>query len=113
MAMVNISTARKLGVLARVAAQQATRTRTFGAVVSAGRTAAAHWARVLHQLWLEVTGFVFLALGAIGATAFIRELARYQAGKATSGRMIVATVFTLTFVWFGLSSFWRVRKKQR
>ena len=110
--MANISTARKLGVLARAVAKHATRTRTFSAVMSAGRVAVSHWARVLRQLWLEVTGFVFLVLGSIGATAFIRELAKYQAGKATSGRVIVATVFTLTFVWFGLSSFWRVRKKR-
>jgi len=110
--MLNVTNVRKLGLFARVAARQVGRTRTFSAVLSAARTAAGHWARVLHQLWLEVTGFVFLALGAIGATAFIRELARYQAGKIPATRVIVATVFTLTFVWFGLTSFWRVRKKQ-
>jgi hypothetical protein len=111
MAMVNILSARKLGVLARVVAQHATRTRTFSAVVKAGRTTAAHWARVLRQLWLEVTGFVFLALASIGAISFVRELAKYRAGQATGGRVVVATIFTLMFVWFGMSSFWRVRKK--
>ena len=34
------------------------------------RTTAAHFGRVLRQLWLEVTGFVFLALAFIGAGAF-------------------------------------------
>jgi len=38
-------------------------------------------------------------------------LARYQAGQTTSGRVVVAIVFTLTFIWFGVSSFWRVWKK--
>ena len=36
--------------------------------------------RILHQLWLEVTGFVFLVLAAIGGVALNRELVKYQAG---------------------------------
>ena len=40
---------------------------------------------MLHQLWLEVTGFVFLALAFIGAVALFREFARYQAGQTTTG----------------------------
>ncbi len=111
MAMVSLSTARKIGVIARVAAQHAGRSRTFAAVAKAGRTAATHWARVLHQLWLEVTGFVFLALAAIGGIAFVRELGRYQTGTATPGRIVIAILFTLLFGWFGLSSFWRVKKR--
>jgi hypothetical protein len=111
MAMVSLSTVRKIGVIARVAAQQAGRSRTFAAVVKAGRTAAGHWARVLHQLWLEVTGFVFLALAAIGGIAFVRELGKYQTGTTTSGRVVVAILFTGLFGWFGVSSFWKVKKK--
>ena len=83
----------------------------MGAVLKGARTTAAHFGRVLRQLWLEVTGFVFLALAFIGAIALVREFARYQAGQATSGRVAVAIVFTLTFIWFGVSSFWRVWKK--
>ena len=109
--MPSVSTARKLSILARVAAQHAGRTRTLGAVVKAGRAAAAHWLRVLHQLWLEVTGFVFLALAGIGAIAFMRECAAYHAGKPTVDRIVVAILFTLMFAWFGVSSFWRVRRK--
>lgn len=110
--MANLSTARKLGILARVAAQQARRSRTFSATMKAGRAAAAHWGRVLGQLWLEVTGFVFLSLGAIGAVSFFRDLARYRAGEGTQQRVIAAILFTLLFLWFGVSSFWRVRKKK-
>jgi hypothetical protein len=109
--MVNISSARKLGILARVVARHATRTRTFSAVMKAGRTTALHWAHVLGQLWLEVTGFVFLALAGIGVIAFVRELSKYRAGQPTGGRVVVAIIFTVMFVWFGMSSFWRVRKK--
>lgn len=109
--MVNVSTVRKLSIMARIAAQHAGRTRTVGAVLNGVRTTARHFGRVLHQLWLEVTGFVFLALAFIGAGAFFREYSRYQAGQTTSGRVLVAIIFTLTFAWFGASSFWRVWKK--
>jgi hypothetical protein len=109
--MANVSTVRKLSIMARIAAEHAGRTQSVRAVLKGARTTAAHFGRVLHQLWLEVTGFVFLALAFIGAGAFFREYARYQAGQTTPGRVAVAIIFTLTFAWFGASSFWRVWKK--
>ena len=109
--MVSLSTARKIGILARVAAKQAGRSRTFNALMNAGRASAASCARVLHQLWLEVTGFVFLFLAGIGGLAVAREYAKFEAGKSGPGRVIIAICFCLTFGYFGLSSFWRVRKK--
>ena len=110
--MANLLSVRKLGMIARVAAQQAGRSRTLGATLKAGRAAAAHWGRVLGQLWLEVTGFVFLSLGAIGALSFFREIARYHTHESTMQRVIVALLFTLMFAWFGISSFWRVRRNK-
>lgn len=104
--------ARKLGVIMRVAAQQAGRSRSVGAISRAWKATASHTGRVMGQLWLEVTGFVFLCLAGIGAIAFVRELVKYQAGHATSGRVGLAIGFTLLFGWFGISSFWRVRKKK-
>jgi hypothetical protein len=62
---------------------------------------------VLRQLWLEVTGFVFLALAFIGAGAFFREYALYRVGQTTLIRVAVAIIFTLTFTSFVHSSFWR------
>ncbi len=109
--MANVSTARKLGIVARVASQQVRRTRTFGAVMKATKATTLHFGRVLRQLWLEVTGFVFLALAGIGALAFVREFAKYHAGHATAGRAVLAACFSGLFGWFGLSSFWRVRKR--
>lgn len=104
--------ARKLGVIARIAAQQAGRSRGFGALKRSWRATSSHMGRVLGQLWLEVTGFVFLSLAGIGAIAFVRESLHYQAGKAAPGRVVLAAGFTLLFGWFGLSSFWRVRRKK-
>jgi hypothetical protein len=109
--MVKVSTARKLGIASRIAGQQVRRTRTFGAVTKAMRTTASHLEGVLGQLWLEVTGFVFLALAGIGLLAFLREYNKYHTGRVGSGRVIVAVCFTLLFGWFGVSSFWRVRKR--
>src|SRR5437773_8234735 len=110
--MAALTTARKLSFLAPLAVQQAGRTRTLGALLNAGRTTAAHFGRVLGQLWLEVTGFVFLVLSGIGALAFVREWSKYQAGRSSSGRVLLAIACTVRFAWFGVSSFWRVQKKK-
>lgn len=109
--MAHISTARKLGIAARVAGQQLRKSHTFAVASKAAHTTASHLGRVLGQLWFEVTGFVFLALAGIGSLAFFREYLRYHQGRAGSGRMVVAICFTLLFGWFGVSSFWRVWKK--
>ena len=95
--MVNVSTVRKLSIAARIAAQHAGRTRTVGAVLKGARTTAVHFGRVLRQLWLEVTGFVFLALAFIGAGAFFREYAHYQAGQTTLARVASRNYFHIDF----------------
>jgi hypothetical protein len=114
-AMASVSTSRKLGIAARVAgrviSQRVGGNRTFSAITKAARTTASHFGRALGQLWLEVTGFVFLALAGIGVIAFFREYNKYQAGHATSSRAVLAVCFTGLFAWFGVTSFWRVRKK--
>jgi hypothetical protein len=112
MEMAKVSTAHKLGIATRIAGRQIRQTRTFTAVVRAGKTTASHWLHAIGQLWLEVTGFVFLALAAIGALAFFREYSRYHAGHATAGRVWLSVGFSLLFGWFGLSSFWRVKRKE-
>jgi hypothetical protein len=108
-----VSTAQKLGVVARVAGQQARRSRVVRATTSAVGTTARACGRVLHKLWLEVTGLVFLVLAAGGGAEAAREFKKYQAGTEGFGRLAVAICFTVTFAWFGVSSFWRVRQKGR
>lgn len=110
--MAKVSTAQKLGIATRVAGRQIRQTRTFGAVMRAGRATASHWMSALGILWLEVTGFVFLALAGIGLLAFFREFARFHAGTANSSRLWLAAGFTLLFAWFGVTSFWRVKKRE-
>ena len=108
-----MSTARKLGVVARVAGQQARRSRTLAAIWTGMRTTGRTFGKIAHHLWLEVTGAVFLAMAAMGGVAAVREYTKFAAGHATRGRVALAACFTLTFGWFGLSSFWRVKRSSK
>jgi hypothetical protein len=108
-----VSTAQKLGVVARVAGQQVKRSRTMRALKGAAWTTARAFGKVLHQLWLEVTGLVFLVMAASGGAAVAHEYAKYHAGKAGFGRVAAAICFTVMFAWFGVSSFWKVRRKTK
>jgi hypothetical protein len=110
-AVSKVSAWQKLGVVTRVAGQQARRSRTLNAIMGGVRATVRSFGHVLHQLWLEITGTLFLAIAAFGAVALVREYMKYEAGRATAGRVAIAVCFTLTFAWFGLTSFWRVRKK--
>ena len=110
--MAGIPLTRKLRILAQVVGQHAGQSRTLNAVLQAGQITARSFGRVLHQLWLEVTGFVFLTMAGIGGITLSREFAKYQAGKVGPGRAVIALCFCLTFGYFGLSSFWRVRRKK-
>ena len=102
---------KKIKVVFRVAANMMARSRTGAAVLAGLRTTARSFGRVLHQLWLEVTGFTFLAMAAVGALAGMREFGKYQAGQASGpGRLLLAICFTALFTWFGVSSFWRVKR---
>ena len=83
-----------------------------GALLSGRKATAFSVSRVLHILWLEVTGFVFLGLAVIGAGALTREYNKYQAGGNGPGRLITAICFCLVFGYFGVSSFYRARKKR-
>jgi len=106
--------ARKIKVAFGVAANMVQRSRTCRAVLAGIRATAHSFGRVLHQLWLEVTGFTFLALAGVGAMAGIREYGKYQSGHATGpGRLLLAVCFTVSFAWFGLSSFWRVKRRAK
>jgi len=112
-AVSKVSTARKLGVVARVVKDQAKRSRTVRAMGQAASTTGRAFGRVLHQLWLEVTGIVFLIMALSFAGASVKEYGKYHAGQAGLGRVAIAICFAVTFAWFGVSSFWRVKKKGR
>lgn len=107
-----VSAWQKAGMVAKVASQQASRSRTFNAIMGAARTTLRSFASVLHQLWLEVTGVIFLIMSLSFGGAAVKEYGKYHAGQVGPSRAAIAMFFTVTFAWFGLSSFWRVRKKR-
>jgi hypothetical protein len=112
-AVSKVSTWRKAGVAARVARDQAGRSRTFNAVMRGFRTTAGAFGHALHQLWLEVTGFIFLVMAVGFAGASFKEFGKYHSGQVGGSRLVAGLCCTLVFAWFGLSSFWKARKSQR
>lgn len=81
------------------------------ALYRAANVTARSSARVARVLWLEVTGFLFLVLGVIGAGATWREYHHYSRGEAGAGKLAAGALFTFLFVYFGVNSFWRARKR--
>jgi hypothetical protein len=95
-----------------VATAQAGRNRTVRAASRAAATTGRAFGRVLHQLWLEVTGVVFLIMSLSFAGASVKEYEKYHAGQIGAGRFATAVCFAVAFAWFGVTSFWRVKKKK-
>jgi len=111
--MIDGETVRKIRKFLAAALKTVERSRTGRAFVTAIGATTYSVGRVLHQLWLEVTGFTFLAIAGIGAVAGVREYGKYEAGHASGpGRLLLAVCFTISFAWFGISSFWRVSRKK-
>lgn len=102
-----------MGAVARVAGQQAGRNRTVKAAWNAVCSTAGSLGNVLHSLWLEVIGVIFLGMAMTFASGAVKEYGRYHSGQEGPGRLGVAIAFAAIFGWFGLSSFWRVRQKAK
>ena len=94
-----------------MATQQAKRSRVARAAMQAASATGRAFGRVLHQLWLEVTGVIFLIMALSLGAGSVREYGKFHAGQAGPGRMALAICCTVAFAWFGVSSFWRVKRK--
>ena len=64
---------------------------------------------VLHRLWLEITGAVFLGLAIFAAPSAVREWRVYQQGGSV-GRLASTILFMAMMVGFGVYSFLRARR---
>jgi hypothetical protein len=84
------------------------KSRTMNALASAVQVALHSVSKVGHLLWLEVTGLFFAAFAVIGGLAAWHD---YSKHKTLSSRFLAAICFMVIFAWFGLSSFWRARRK--
>ena len=100
-------------VAGRVASQAARRSRLLGAAWSGIRAAALSLGRVLHRIWLEITGVFFLIFALLGGAAAWREYPAYRAGHADLMHLLAPAGFSVLFAWFGLTSFWRAQRKSR
>ena len=97
--------------LLRIAGRKTGENRWVRSFYKAGNVTLRSFSRVLHILWLEVTGLFFLVLALVGAAAAVREYHRRVAGAGSQGKMVLAAGFALLFCYFGVSSFWRSRKR--
>ena len=100
-----------MAIVGRVAARALSRHQSFRAAQAGFAAASRVVGRAFRQLGLEVTGFFFLVFAAIGGLAAYRDYPSMEAGEASLGRIAIILVFTLVFLWFGLSSLWRARRK--
>jgi tryptophan-rich sensory protein len=85
--------------------------RYVNAGISAGKTTVAHTGKVAHTLWLEVTGFIFSAFAVIGAVAARKEYAALQNPWNRDPRFLITLAFTVMFAWFGISAFYKARRR--
>ena len=109
--MAGLSTNRKLAIASQVVSRAADghplSRAAWRGIAAVGRSL---W-RALRQLWLEITGVFFLVFALLGAMAAFREFPAVWAGEGSLARITVIALFTLIFLWFGLSSLWHARRK--
>lgn len=109
--MAGLSRTRKFAVAGRIAGQAASRHPYFRAAWAGARVIGQAIGRAVRQLWHEITGFIFLIFAVLGGLAVYREYPGVESGESSLARIAVVALFTLTFLWFGLSSLWRARRK--
>lgn len=97
----------------RIAGKRAGKNRWARAFYRGGSGFWGSVSHALHALWLEVTGFLFLVLSVVGAGRTVREYQHYAAGQTTRNRVVLAGLFTLLFLYFGVESFVRARRKNK
>jgi hypothetical protein len=67
---------------------------------------------VLRVLFLEISGLVFLFFSLSIMIAFAREYRRYALHEVGSERVVLAGAIAILFLYFGVSSFWRARRRR-
>lgn len=66
----------------------------------------------LRSLFLEVSGVVFLCFSLTVAGAFLHEYHKYTMHQQGWERVALAGLVAAMFLYFGVTSFWRARRKR-
>jgi hypothetical protein len=69
--------------------------------------------RPLRVLWNEIIGFVFLVLALWAVPSTLRALREFKGDAESFFRVLLAGLFAVLMVWFGVSSFLRARRISR
>ena len=91
----------------RLSNDKALRKRLLRAGVSGAQTTLSSVGRVLRKLWHEITGFLFVCLAIIGGAEVARKWHMHEPQK-----LAAAAVFSVMFLYFGVTSFSRARKNK-
>ena len=97
--------------IGRIAARGAQNSRVLRAGYTAAENTVRSFGRILHLLFLQAVGLLF-CLFALGLIAGMPRIYHEQVTqKHGPGRLYLLAVMSLMFLWFGLTSFWRARRK--
>jgi hypothetical protein len=66
----------------------------------------------LRILFLEVSGLIFIVFTVSIVGAFVREYRKFAVHQVGLERVVVTGAVGTMFLYFGLSSFWRARRKR-
>lgn len=88
------------------------RTRVGRATLAFARSFAGSVTRVLHVLWLQITGCFFLLFALTCGGGAMRAYRDYAAGKTTIGHPLLIGGVAVLFAYFAISSFARARHKE-
>jgi len=109
------TTPRSLGrqsrAVLRVAGTKTGQNRWVRAIYKAGSVTTRNVSRIIQVLWLEVTGLLFLLLALVGGAAAAKEYHLRAAGSGSAGKALLAAFFAVVFTYFGVSSFWKSRRR--
>ncbi len=97
--------------LGRIAVRGASNNRVLRAGHSAVQTTFHSIRRVVHILWLQMVGVLFCLFAVVFAARLPSVYQDHVAGKHGPGRVYLLVAMALMFAWFGVSSFWRARKR--
>ena len=69
--------------------------------------------RPLRVLWNEIIGFVFLALAVWAVPSTLRAIREFQGDAESFFRILLAGLYAVLMIWFGVGSFLRARRISR